>query len=49
MEQIAPVKLKLTGDQLAAARTKVKQTRADYTKKLTDVETTLATKASTAN
>ena len=39
-------KLKLTQSQLASARTQVKQTRADYTKKLTDVETTLATKAS---
>ena len=39
-------KLKLTQDQLTVARTQVKQTRADYTKKLTDVETTLATKAS---
>ena len=39
-------KLKLTEDQLAVARTQVKQTRADYTKKLTAVETTLATKAS---
>jgi chromosome segregation ATPase len=43
-------KLKLTEGQLGAARTQVKQTRADYTKKLTDMETTvnseLATKAS---
>src|ERR1700704_6618412 len=39
-------KLKLTEGQLAKARNQVKQTRADYTKKLTDVETTLATKAS---
>jgi chromosome segregation ATPase len=43
-------KLKLTEGQLAAARTQVKQTRADYTKKLTAMETTvngeLATKAS---
>jgi len=42
-------KLKLTEGQLAAARTQVKQTRADYTKKLTDMQTTvngeLATKA----
>jgi chromosome segregation ATPase len=38
-------KLKLTEEQLATARTQVKQTRADYTKKLTDVQTTLATKA----
>jgi small-conductance mechanosensitive channel len=40
-------KLKLTQNQLAAARTQVKQTRADYTKKLDDVQTTLATKANT--
>ena len=40
-------KLKLTEGQLAAARTQVKATRADYTKKLTEVESTLATKAST--
>ena len=39
-------KLKLTEDQLATARSQVKQTRADYTKKLNDVQTTLATKAS---
>jgi hypothetical protein len=39
-------KLKLTETQLAAARGQVKQTRADYTKKLNDVQTTLATKAS---
>jgi chromosome segregation ATPase len=39
-------KLKLTEGQLAAARTQVKATRADYTKKLTEVETTLSTKAS---
>ena len=43
-------KLKLTQDQLAAARTQVKQTRADYTKKLSAMETNvnsqLATKAS---
>jgi chromosome segregation ATPase len=39
-------KLKLTEGQLATARNQVKQTRADYTKKLTDVETTLASKAS---
>lgn len=39
-------KLKLTQDELATARTQVKQTRADYTKKLTAVESTLATKAS---
>jgi septal ring factor EnvC (AmiA/AmiB activator) len=39
-------KLKLTQNQLASARTQVKQTRDDYTKKLGDVETTLATKAS---
>jgi len=32
---------------VAVARKQVKQERADYTKKLTDVETTLATKAST--
>jgi hypothetical protein len=38
-------KLKLTQEQLAVARTQVKQSRADYTKKLTDVQTTLATKA----
>jgi len=39
-------KLKLTEGQLATARTQVKATRADYTKKLTEVESTLATKAS---
>ena len=39
-------KLKLTESQLATARTQVKQTRADYTKKLDAVQTTLATKAS---
>jgi chromosome segregation ATPase len=39
-------KLKLTETQLAAARGQVKQTRADYTKKLNDVQSTLATKAS---
>ncbi|MBZ5697207.1 MAG: hypothetical protein LAN18_01525 [Acidobacteriia bacterium] len=42
-------KLKLTEGQLAAARTQVRQTRADYTKKLSAMETTvngeLATKA----
>jgi chromosome segregation ATPase len=38
-------KLKLTEDQLATARSQVKQTRADYTKKLNDVQSTLATKA----
>src|ERR1039458_2689657 len=42
-------KLKLTEAQLIAARSQVKQTRADYTKKLTAMETTvngeLATKA----
>ncbi len=40
-------KLKLTEEQLASARNQVKQSRADYTKKLNDVQTTLATKAST--
>ena len=44
-------KLKLTEGQLVAARSQVKQTRADYTKKLTAMETAvngeLATKAST--
>jgi chromosome segregation ATPase len=44
-------KLKLTEGQVATARNQVKQTRADYTKKLTDMQTTvngeLATKAST--
>ena len=39
-------KLKLTEDQLATARSQVKQSRADYTKKLNDVQSTLATKAS---
>src|SRR6202162_4308767 len=39
-------KLKLTEGQLATARSQVKQSRADYTKKLNDVQTTLATKAS---
>jgi hypothetical protein len=39
-------KLKLTQGQLTAARNLVKKERADYTKKLSDVETTLATKAS---
>jgi chromosome segregation ATPase len=43
-------KLKLTEGQVATARNQVKQTRADYTKKLTDMQTTvngeLATKAS---
>jgi small-conductance mechanosensitive channel len=39
-------KQKLTEGQVAAARNQVKKTRADYAKKLTDVETTLATKAS---
>jgi chromosome segregation ATPase len=38
-------KLKLTEGQLANARNQVKESRADYTKKITDVETTLATKA----
>ena len=38
-------KLKLTEGQLAAARNQVKEERADYTKKFTDVETTLSTKA----
>lgn len=40
-------KLKLTEAQLSTARNQVKQSRADYTKKLNDVQTTLATKAST--
>jgi hypothetical protein len=39
-------KLKLTETQLSTARNQVKQSRADYTKKLTDVQNTLATKAS---
>jgi small-conductance mechanosensitive channel len=38
-------KLKLTEGQLSAARSQVKQSRADYTKKLNDVQSTLATKA----
>jgi len=38
-------KLKLTEGQLSAARNQVKESRADYSKKLTDVQTTLATKA----
>ena len=36
-------KPKLTEDQLATARNQVKQSRADYTKKLNDVQNTLAT------
>ena len=39
-------KLKLTQEELDTARTQVKQTRADYSKKLNAVESTLATKAS---
>jgi chromosome segregation ATPase len=39
-------KLKITEDQLTSARKQVKQSRADYNKKLNDVQTTLATKAS---
>lgn len=39
-------KLKLTEGELTTARTQVKQTRADYTKKLDEVNTELATKAS---
>jgi chromosome segregation ATPase len=39
-------KLKLTEGQVATARNQVKAERADYTKKIGDVETTLATKAS---
>lgn len=43
-------KLKLTEQQVSTARNQVKQTRADYTRKLTDMQTTvngeLATKAS---
>ena len=39
-------KLKLTEGQLANARNQVKEERADYTKKIDDVQTTLATKAS---
>ena len=38
-------KLKLTEDQLSTARKQVTASRADYNKKLTDVQTTLATKA----
>jgi len=38
-------KLKLTEGQLSTARNQVKESRADYSKKLTDVQTTLATKA----
>jgi len=38
-------KLKLTEGQLATARNQVKESRADYTKKLNDVQSTLATKA----
>lgn len=38
-------KLKLTENQLSTARNQVKKSRADYTKKLNDVESTLATKA----
>jgi hypothetical protein len=38
-------KLKLTEGQLATARSQVKESRADYTKKLNEVQTTLATKA----
>jgi hypothetical protein len=38
-------KLKLTEDQLATARKQVTASRADYNKKLTDVQSTLATKA----
>ncbi len=39
-------KLKLTEGQLSAARNQVKESRADYTKKLDEVNTELATKAS---
>ena len=39
-------KLKLTEQQLTAARSQVKATRADYNKKLDAVQSTLATKAS---
>jgi chromosome segregation ATPase len=39
-------KLKLTEGELTTARTQVKQTRADYTKKLDEVNSVLATKAS---
>jgi hypothetical protein len=38
-------KLKLTEGQLSTARKQVTQSRADYTKKLSDVQTTLAAKA----
>jgi small-conductance mechanosensitive channel len=38
-------KLKLTEGQLTTARNQVKQTRADYAKKLNDVQTSLAAKA----
>lgn len=38
-------KLKLTEGQLATARNQVKQSRADYSKKLNDVQTSLAMKA----
>jgi len=38
-------KLKLTEDQLATARKQVTASRADYNKKLNDVQSTLATKA----
>jgi hypothetical protein len=38
-------KLKLTQEQLANARGQANKTRADYTKKLSEVETTLSTKA----
>jgi hypothetical protein len=38
-------KLKLTEDQLSTARKQVTASRADYNKKLTDVQSTLATKA----
>jgi type II secretory pathway pseudopilin PulG len=38
-------KLKLTEGQLATARSQVKESRADYTKKLDEVQSTLATKA----
>src|SRR6266481_2826404 len=39
-------KLKLTEGQLATARNQVKASRADYNKKLNEVQSTLATKAS---
>jgi len=39
-------KLKLTEGQLSTARNQVKASRADYTKKLNEVQSTLATKAS---